>query len=115
MSSNCIFCKIASKEVPSKIVYEEEEIISFYDINPQAPIHVLIIPKKHIPSLAEVHQNDQSLLGKLLLTSSIVAKKLGISEDGFRLVINTNRDAQQTVFHLHLHVLGGRPMSWPPG
>lgn len=115
MISSCIFCKIISKEIPSKIVYEDDEVLSFHDINPQAPVHVLLIPKKHIPSLAEITENDQAILGKLLISASKIAKKLGISEDGYRLVINTNRDAQQTVFHVHIHIIGGRPMSWPPG
>lgn len=115
MISSCIFCKIISKEIPSKIVYEDDEVLSFHDINPQAPVHVLLIPKKHIPSLAEITENDQAILGKLLISASKIAKKLGISEDGYRLVINTNRDAQQTVFHIHIHIIGGRPMSWPPG
>jgi len=115
MVENCIFCKIVRKEIPAKIVYEDDDIMAFYDINPQAPIHVLVIPKKHISSLAEVQDEDLQLLGKLLLGASKVAKKLGISEDGYRVVINTNRDAQQTVFHIHVHVIGGRPMSWPPG
>lgn len=115
MNINCIFCKIVNKEIPSKIVYEDEDVLGFYDINPQAPVHVLIIPKKHIPSLAEVREDDQMLMGKLIYTASNLAKKLAISEDGYRVVINTNRDAQQTVFHIHLHIIGGRPMSWPPG
>ncbi|GIX40575.1 MAG: histidine triad nucleotide-binding protein [Leptospiraceae bacterium] len=115
MAENCIFCKIIKKEIRSQIVYEDEDTIAFHDINPQAPVHILVIPKKHIPSLAEVHENDKDILGKLLLTASKVAKKLAISEDGYRVVVNTNRDAQQTVFHIHVHVIGGRPMSWPPG
>lgn len=115
MSENCIFCKIVRKEIPAKIIYEDEYTLAFYDINPQAPTHVLVIPKKHIASLAEIREEDIDLMGRLLYTTSIVAKKLGISEDGYRTVINTNRDAQQTVFHIHVHILGGRPMSWPPG
>lgn len=113
--NNCIFCKIVAKELPSKIVYEDDDILSFHDINPQAPVHLLVIPKKHIPSLAVVDESDEQILGKLLGKASYIAKKTGIAEDGFRVVINTNRDAQQTVFHLHLHILGGRLMSWPPG
>jgi histidine triad (HIT) family protein len=115
MYENCIFCKIVRKEIPSNIVFEDDDLLAFYDINPQAPVHILIIPKNHIPSLAEVREEDQEILGKLLLGASKVAKKLAISEDGYRVVINTNRDAQQTVFHIHVHVIGGRPMSWPPG
>ncbi len=115
MNPNCIFCKIVAREIPAKIVYEDEDLLCFQDINPQAPVHVLLIPKKHIPSMAEIQENDIHLIGKLFFTASKIAKKLGIEEDGFRLVVNTNRDAQQTVFHLHIHILGGRPMSWPPG
>lgn len=115
MSENCIFCKIVKKELSAKIVYEDESTIAFYDINPQAPTHILIIPKKHLPSLAEIKEQDIPLLGKLLYNTAMIAKKMGVSEDGYRTVINTNRDAQQTVYHMHIHILGGRPMSWPPG
>lgn len=115
MSTSCIFCKIVVKEISAKIVYEDEDLLCFQDINPQAPVHVLLIPKKHIPSLVEIQENDTALLGKILSTAPKIAKKLAIAEDGFRIVINTNRNAQQTVFHLHIHILGGRPMTWPPG
>ena len=111
----CIFCDIASKRVESQIVYEDEEVIAFRDINPQAPIHILIIPKKHISSLNEAKDEDTQLLGKLLLTARSIAVNEGISESGYRIVLNTNRQAGQSVFHIHLHLLGGRAFGWPPG
>ncbi|MDW7975140.1 MAG: histidine triad nucleotide-binding protein [Leptospiraceae bacterium] len=112
---NCVFCHIVAKEIPARIVYEDEDLSAFHDINPQAPVHILVIPKKHIPSLAEIRPEDEGLLGKLLSKTSYIAKIAGVSEDGYRVVINTNRDAQQTVFHLHIHILAGRTFSWPPG
>lgn len=112
---DCIFCKIASKEIQSKIAYEDEEVVAFHDINPQAPVHVLVIPRKHIPSLNEATEEDQILLGKLMLVAQRLAKELGVADDGYRLVLNTNRGAGQSIFHIHLHLLGGRPFRWPPG
>ncbi|MFA4044771.1 MAG: hypothetical protein HZRFUVUK_001571 [Candidatus Fervidibacterota bacterium] len=111
----CIFCDIANKRVESQIVYEDEEVIAFRDINPQAPTHILIIPKKHIGSLNEAQDEDAQLLGKLLLTARRIAVSEGISESGYRIVLNTNRQAGQSVFHIHLHLLGGRAFGWPPG
>lgn len=113
--SDCIFCKIAEKKIPSKIVHEDDKAVAFDDVNPQAPTHVLIIPRKHVASIAELNEADTGLLGHLMLTGSKVAKQKGIAEGGYRLVVNTGRNGGQTVFHLHLHVLGGRPMHWPPG
>jgi len=113
--SDCIFCKIAAKTIPSKLVYEDEHAVAFDDINPQAPIHVLVIPKRHAVSLAELNEADAGLLGRLMLTGAAVAKQKGIAEGGYRVVVNTGRNGGQTVFHLHLHLLGGRPMHWPPG
>ncbi len=115
MTSQCIFCKIVNKEISAKIFFEDDTTIAFYDINPQAPVHVLLIPKKHIPSLAEVRDADREIYEKLFWNIPVIAKKLGIEEDGYRVVINTNQNAQQTVFHLHIHIIGGRLMSWPPG
>ncbi len=112
---DCIFCKIASMEIQSKIAYEDEEVVAFHDINPQAPVHVLVIPRKHIPSLNEATEEDQILLGKLMLVAQRLAKELGVADDGYRLVLNTNRGAGQSIFHIHLHLLGGRPFRWPPG
>ncbi|MCS7191734.1 MAG: histidine triad nucleotide-binding protein [Armatimonadetes bacterium] len=111
----CIFCRIIAKEMQSKIAYEDEDIVAFHDINPQAPVHVLVVPRKHIPSLNEATDDDQNLLGKLMLVAQKLAKELGIAESGYRLVLNTNRGAGQSVFHIHLHLLGGRLLRWPPG
>lgn len=108
---NCIFCKIAAKEIPAKLVYETENIVGFKDINPQAPIHILVVPKKHYTSLNEL--DDKSLMGDLLNAVQEITKKLGINE--FRTVINTGKSAGQEVLHIHLHILAGRDMQWPPG
>ena len=109
-----IFSKIIRKEIPAKIVYEDEECLAFNDANPQAPIHILLIPKKEIRSMAEVTEEDHSLLGNLMLRASQIAEKQGL-EKGYRLVINTKEDGGQTVDHLHIHILGKRHMKWPPG
>ena len=111
----CIFCKIANKEIPAKIVLEEGDLIAFHDLNPQAPTHVLIIPKSHLVGLREASPEDAAVLGHLLLATRKVAAATGIEESGFRTVVNSGPHAGQTVFHLHVHVLGGRPMAWPPG
>ncbi len=110
-----IFNKIIDKEIPADIVYEDDLCLAFRDIDPKAPTHVLIIPKKEIPSLAEASEDDKELLGHLLLTASKIAKDLGISDSGYRLVANTNSEGGQEVNHLHIHLLGGRQMTWPPG
>lgn len=113
--SDCLFCKIAEKKIPAKIVHEDDKCLAFDDINPQAPTHTLVIPKKHTASLAELNEADASLLGHLMLTGAKIARQKGIAEGGYRIVVNTGRNGGQTVFHLHLHVLGGRSMHWPPG
>lgn len=113
--SECIFCKIAQKKIPAKIIHEDDTLVAFDDINPQAPTHVLVVPRKHVASIAELTESDAGLMGHLLLAGNTVAKLKGIAEGGYRFVINTGRFGGQTVFHLHLHVLGGRPMHWPPG
>ena len=110
-----IFKKIIDKEIPADIVFEDDLCLAFKDIDPKAPTHVLIIPKKEIPSLAEVSEDDKEILGHLLVTASKVAKDLGVSETGYRLVANTNAEGGQEVYHLHIHLLGGRQMTWPPG
>ena len=110
-----IFKKIIDKEIPADIVYEDDLCLAFNDIDPKAPVHILIIPKKEIPSMAEVSQDDQGLLGHLLIIASQVAKEQGISDSGYRLVANTNNEGGQEVHHLHIHLLGGRQMNWPPG
>jgi histidine triad (HIT) family protein len=112
---NCLFCKIAQGEIPTNLVFEDEEIAAFHDLNPQAPKHILLIPKHHIASLNESSEEDQALLGKLILQAKKIARTEGISDAGYRLVLNTNPHGGQTVYHIHLHLLGGRPMTWPPG
>lgn len=109
-----LFSRIISREIPADIVYEDEHCLAFRDINPQAPIHVLLIPKREIPRLADAVEADQGMLGHLLLAAGKVARQLGVG-DAFRLVINNGAEAGQTVFHLHLHILAGRPLHWPPG
>jgi histidine triad (HIT) family protein len=111
--SDCLFCKIVAGEIPATSVAENEEYLAFRDISPQAPTHVLAIPKRHVPSLNEA--DDAALLGGLVLFARDVARDEGLADDGYRVVINTNAGAGQTVFHVHAHVLGGRPMAWPPG
>jgi histidine triad (HIT) family protein len=110
-----IFTKIINREIPAAIVYEDDECIAFRDIDPKAPVHILLVPKKEIPSLAEVTDEDKSLLGYLLVKASEIAKAEGVSESGYRVVINTNKEGGQEVYHIHLHILGGRQMTWPPG
>lgn len=110
-----IFKKIIDKEIPATIVYEDEKCMAFRDVQPQAPTHILIIPKKEIVSMANLTSEDKELMGHMLVTASQIAKKEGIAENGYRLVINTNRDGGQSVYHLHMHILGGRQLSWPPG
>ncbi len=111
----CLFCKIAAKEIPSKILFEEEDILAFHDIHPAAPTHVLVIPKLHLGSLADARPEHTALLGKLLVAAARVAELTGIVESGYRVVANTGTHAGQSVPHLHLHVLGGRALAWPPG
>jgi len=113
--NNCLFCRIISGEIPSDKVYESDLAFAFRDINPQAPTHVLIVPKKHIASLNEASQEDQALLGHLTLVASKLADQLGIVAGGYRTVINTGAGAGQSVWHIHVHLLGGRVMGWPPG
>jgi len=110
-----IFKKIIDKEIPAKIVHEDDLCMAFYDVSPQAPTHVLVIPKKQIRSMAEVVPGDKEVLGHMMIVTSQIAHKLGIAEKGFRIVVNTNNWGGQSVYHLHLHLLGGRSMSWPPG
>lgn len=109
-----LFTKIINREVPAQIVYEDELCLAFRDINPQAPTHVLLVPKKEIPRLTDAATDDQALLGHLLLAANKIARELGV-EDAFRLVLNNGADAGQSVFHIHLHLLAGRPFRWPPG
>ena len=111
----CIFCKIAERSIPSKIVFENEHVLAFEDLHPQAPTHILIVPKKHIATLNDATPEDQSLLGEVVLTATAIAKDRRISTSGYRLVANTMAGAGQSVFHIHFHLLGGRSLAWPPG
>ena len=111
----CLFCKIAAKQIPSKIAFEDDDLLAFHDINPAAPTHLLVIPRKHIVSLEHATAEDGALLGKLLLATQRAAREAGLVAGGFRVVANTGANGGQSVFHLHFHVLGGRPMAWPPG
>ncbi len=111
----CLFCKIIAREIPAAIVYEDDAVLAFNDINPQAPTHVLVVPKRHIATLNDLEPGDDSIVGGLVRRAATIAKESGIAGGGFRTVFNTNRDAGQTVFHIHLHLLGGRTMTWPPG
>lgn len=113
MEGSCLFCRIVRGEIPVNIVADTDECLAFRDVNPQAPLHVLVIPKWHVASLATA--DDATLLGRLSLVAAEIARREGYEERGYRTVVNTNGDAGQTVFHLHLHLLAGRPLSWPPG
>jgi len=110
-----IFKKIIDKEIPADIVHEDEQCIAFRDIDPKAPTHIILIPKKEIPSMAEIDENDKELIAHLYLVASKIAKDEGVSDSGYRLVVNTNKEGGQEVYHLHVHLLGGRQMNWPPG
>jgi len=113
MSTDCLFCKIVRKEIPAKLVDEGTDYVAFRDIDPKAPVHILVVPREHVSSLNEL--TDAALVGRLTLAAADIARREGIAESGYRTVINTNRGAGQTVFHLHLHLLGGRSLGWPPG
>jgi histidine triad (HIT) family protein len=113
--SDCLFCKIADGEITADLVHEGERLLAFRDINPQAPLHVLVIPREHIASLDAAAAGHEDLLGEALLLAAEVARREGVSEDGYRTVVNTGADGGQTVHHLHVHVLGGRALGWPPG
>ena len=115
MQNDCIFCKIASKEIPVNAVYEDDQMIAFPDVNPAAPVHLLAIPKKHIANLLEVEAEDRALVSHLMEMVPKIARDAGLEQDGFRVVINTKDNGGQTVHHLHIHILGGRFMNWPPG
>jgi histidine triad (HIT) family protein len=115
IGGDTLFGKIIRKEIPADIVYEDEELLAFRDINPQAPVHVLFIPKRAIATLNDAGSDDAELIGKLVIAATKWAKKQGFADDGYRLVMNTNTHGGQTVFHIHLHLLAGRPMTWPPG
>lgn len=111
----CLFCKIVDGAIPAKKVYEDDDVFAFHDINPQAPVHVLIIPKEHYAKVSDLDGKQTVVIGSLFHAANRIATELGIAESGYRLVINNGRDANQTVWHIHLHLLGGRSMGWPPG
>ena len=113
--SDCLFCKIIGGQIPGNIVFQDDQLVAFKDINPQAPLHVLIVPRRHIASLNDLTPADDALVGALFRAAAALAKERGYAERGYRTVFNTNREAGQTVFHIHLHLLAGRPLSWPPG
>ena len=111
----CLFCKMVAGDIPTEVIYQDEDVFAFRDINPQAPVHVLIIPKCHISTLNDLTPDDASLIGKLSLAAAKIAEKEGVAESGYRTLINTNREGGQVVFHIHMHLMGGRRMRWPPG
>lgn len=113
--SDCLFCKIVAGQIPATIVHQDEHLVAFKDINPQAPMHVLIVPRRHVASLNELEAGDDTLVGEMVRRAAALARAQGHADRGYRTVFNCNADAGQTVFHIHLHVLGGRPMTWPPG
>jgi len=113
--AECLFCKIINREINATIVYEDERVVAFDDINPQGPTHVLVVPRRHIASLNDLAPDDDQIVGEMVRRGAAIAKQRGISAGGFRTVFNTNRDAGQTVFHIHLHLIGGRSLHWPPG
>lgn len=115
MADNCLFCKMVSGEMKSDIVYQNDKVLAFRDINPQAPVHILIVPKRHVTTLNDLQEEDAELAGALLLAAARIAKDLGVADAGYRTLINTNREGGQVVFHVHMHLLAGRRMLWPPG
>jgi histidine triad (HIT) family protein len=112
---DCLFCKIANKQISSNIVYEDSDVTAFTDVSPKAPVHILIIPKRHISTVLDLKDEDMELIGRLYIIAGKIARDRKIDQDGFRLVMNCNKNAGQSVFHIHLHMLGGRVMNWPPG
>jgi histidine triad (HIT) family protein len=113
--ADCLFCRIVRKEIPASIVYEDDRLLAFNDINPQAPLHALVVPKRHIDSLNALAPDDDGLVGEMIRRAAAIARDKGFADRGFRTVFNTNAEAGQTVFHIHLHVLAGRGLTWPPG
>lgn len=112
---SCLFCRIVNREIPASIVYEDDRLIAFNDINPQASTHVLVVPKRHIPTLNDLQQQDDGIVGEMVRRAAAIAKERGIDVPGYRTLFNTNKEAGQTVFHIHLHLIGGRSLGWPPG
>jgi histidine triad (HIT) family protein len=114
-AEDCLFCKISAGDIPADLVYESDDVVAFRDINPQAPTHVLIIPRKHVATINDLTADEDGDVGQLFLAAAAIARDEGIADDGYRVTMNCNAAAGQTVFHLHLHLLGGRQMTWPPG
>jgi histidine triad (HIT) family protein len=112
---SCLFCRIVNREIPASIVYEDDQLLAFNDINPQAPTHVLVVPKRHVATLNDLQEGDDALVGAMVRRAAAIAGERGVDALGYRTLFNTNRDAGQTVFHIHLHLLGGRNLGWPPG
>jgi len=114
-TDSCVFCRIEAREVPAHIVHESDDVLAFADLNPQAPTHILVIPRRHVASMDDLEESDAGLAGRILLAAAEVARAVGMDETGYRVVVNTGDDGAQTVPHLHLHLLGGRRLLWPPG
>jgi histidine triad (HIT) family protein len=112
---SCLFCRIIAGEIPGTFLYQDDRVVVLEDINPQAPLHALVIPRRHIATLNDLSPEDDGLVGEMVRRAALVARERGVAESGYRAVLNCNREAGQTVFHIHLHVIGGRPMAWPPG
>jgi len=115
IKGTCVFCKIIKKEIPSRIVFEDKESLAFEDMRPQAPVHILVIPKDHIEKISDINEDNAKIVGKLLVVANSLAKERNIQESGYRVVLNCNKDAGQEVSHVHMHLLGGRKFTWPPG
>lgn len=115
MSENCLFCRIVKGELPSRRVHEDDQVVAFHDVDPKAPTHILVVPRRHVASVSAFEEADAGLAGRLIMVAARIAESAGIAQGGYRLVLNTGQDAGQSVDHVHLHVLGGRSMSWPPG
>lgn len=115
MEETCIFCRIAAGSIPARIAHEDELTLAFHDVDPRAPVHVLIVPRQHIPAIDQLAEGDAEVVGRLFVVARKLARELGVTDSGYRLVINNGKDAGQSVDHIHLHLLGGRPMKWPPG
>lgn len=112
---SCLFCRVIAGELPATLIYSDDTMVAFHDINPQAPVHVLVVPRRHIATLNDLAPGDETLVGAMVRRAAAIAGELGIGAPGYRTVFNCNREAGQSVFHIHLHLLGGRPMRWPPG
>ena len=113
--ADCLFCRIVAGTIPATLVHQDEHLVAFRDINPQAPMHVLIVPRRHVASLNELTESDDQIVGEMVRRAAAIARSSGFADRGYRTVFNCNAEAGQTVFHIHLHVLGGRPLTWPPG